>query len=261
MLTQTDGLVVNSTDSGESDKLLTLITERYGKMFVYARGGRRLNSKFMAASLKFTFGDFVMDKTDKLNILHEAAPKRSFFGLQKDITSLCLADYICEVLADTTMENEPSGKALPLALNCLYALSEKGYPPQDVKTVFELRMTEALGLNPDLSCCCRCGRSDREWYYLDVMNGELICHDCGVPSDDDRTRELTGTARIMILMSSAEVYAADRVIGADKSKMFSLPNDKALRRKLGEMSEKYLINHLEHNYKTLDFYKEMIKLG
>jgi len=65
----------------------------------------------------------------------------------------------------------------------------------------------------------------------------------------------------MILMSSAEVYAADRVIGADKSRMFSLPNDKALRRKLGEMSEKYLINHLEHNYKTLDFYKEMIKLG
>lgn len=259
MLVQVDGLVVNAADSGESDKMLTLVTRRYGKMFVYARGGRRITSKFMAASLKFTYGDFVVDKTDKRNILHEASSKESFFGLQKDINALCLADYICEVLADVTMENEPSEESLSLALNCLYALSEKKRTPSDVKTVFELKMTGILGINPDLSGCCRCGRKDGEWYYLDVMNGEIFCRECGEPRDDGRIRELTGTARIIVLMSGAEVYAADRVINSEKSRMFSLPADPAIRRKLGEMSEKYLINHLEHSYKTLDFYKEMSK--
>ena len=122
-------------------------------------------------------------------------------------------------------------------------------------------MTELLGINPDLSGCCRCGSREKEWYYLDIMNGEIICRDCGMSVEDDKTRELTGTARIIVLMSTAEVYAADRVIHAEKSRMFSLPSDGALRKKLGEMSEKYLINHLERNYKTLDFYKEIAKLG
>ena len=259
MLVQVDGLVVNTTDMGESDKTLTLITRQYGKMYVHARGGRKITSRFMAASLKFTYGDFVIDKTDKHNVLHEASSKASFFGLWKNVSAMCLADYICEVLADVTVDGEPAEDTLRLALNCLHVLSENSRPPRDVKTVFELRLTALLGINPDLSGCCRCGRSDKDWYYLDIMNGELVCRDCGKGEEDERMSEITRTARIIMMMTGAEAYAADRVINAEQNRMFSLPTDPAVRRRLGEISEKYLINHLERSYKTLDFYKEMIR--
>lgn len=260
MVVMVEGLVTNAVNYGETDKMLTLITRQYGKLNVYSRGGRRISSKFMSGSLKFTYGDYVINKTDKLNILQEASPKMSFFGLHKDLSSSALADYICEVLTDVTMPEEPDTEALDLCLNCLYVLSENKHEPDAVKAVFEWKMIERLGVYPDLSGCRKCGRADSEWYYLDIMNGELTCRDCGSPEDRITDPEENGTARITVLMSGAEVYAANRIMNSEKSKTFSLPKDKGVRKRLSEVSEKYLLNHLERSYKTLDFYKEISKL-
>lgn len=258
MITAVEGLVSNAVNCGESDKMLTLITRQYGKMSVYARGGRRISSKFMTGSLKFTYGDYVIKKSDKLNILQEANAKMTFFGLRKDIRAAALADYIAEVLSDVSVEEEPDEPTLDLALNCLYVLSEGRRTPDDVKTVFEWRMIERLGVYPDLSGCCKCGRSDKPWYYLDVMNGELRCRDCGGKEQSPENSD--GYARVTILMSGAEVYAANRLIKAKKAETFSLPTDPDVKKRLREASEKYLINHLERSYKTLDFYKEISAL-
>lgn len=258
MVVSLQGLVVNSVNCGESDKMLTLLTRQYGKMSVYARGGRRLNSKFMTGSLKFTYGDYVVNKTDKLNILQEANAKMTFFGLQKNMTAAALAEYIAEVTSDVSVEDEPDEQTLDLALNCLYVLSEGKREPDDVKTVFEWRMLENLGIYPDMSGCHKCGRADKEWYYLDIMNGELTCRDC--LTHEKKDAEDDGSARIIIMMSGAEIYAANRIMNAEKAKTFSLPKDAALKKRLCEASEKYLINHLERSYKTLEFYKEISSL-
>ena len=260
MVVMVEGLVANAVNCGETDKMLTLITRQYGKLSVYCRGGRRISSNFMTGSLKFTYGDYVINKTEKLNLLQEANAKMSFFDLHKNICAASLADYICEVLSDVTMPEEPDNDMLDLALNCLYVLSEGKRAPDDVKTVFELRMAEHLGVCPDLSGCHKCGKADKEWYYLDIMNGELTCRDCGKGADEKRADEDGGTAKITVMMSGAEVYAANRIINADKSRMFSLPKDEKIKKRLGEVSEKYLCNHLERSYKTLEFYKEISKM-
>ena len=259
MIVSVEGLVVNAVNMGVSDKMLTIITRQYGRMAVYARGGRQISSKLMTGSLKFAYGDYVLNKTEKTNILQEANAKLTFFGLHKDLCASALADYIAEVVSDVVMDEEPDEPTLDLALNCLYVLSEGKRAPEDVKTVFELRMTERLGVYPDLSGCCICGRSDKPWYYLDIMNGELRCADCK-PDAAPQNEADEGTAKIIVIMTGAEVYAARRVLSAEKSKMFSLPTDKNVRERLGAVSEKYLLNHLEKNYKTLDFYKEISKL-
>ena len=259
MIVNVEGLVTNASDCGESDKMLTLITRSYGKMSVYSRGGRRINSKLMTGSLKFAYGDYVINRTDKLNILQEASAKMNFFGLRKDIAAAALADYIAEVVTDVTMPEEPDQSVLDLCLNCLYVLSEGKRPPADVKTVFEWRMTELLGVNPDLSGCGRCGKSGKDYYYLDIMNGELVCRDCGFGGVPEKEED-AGTARITVLLSGAEAYAASRIMAAEKPKMFSLPSDRTVKKHLCEASEKYLINHLERTYKTLEFYKEISEL-
>ena len=258
MVVMVEGLVANAVNCGESDKMLTLITRQYGKMSVYCRGGRRISSKFMTGSLKFTYGDYVINKTDKLNILQEANAKMTFFGLRKDVSAAALADYIAEVLVDVAMAEEPDEETLDLALNCLYVLSEGKRTPDDVKTVFEWKLIERLGIYPDLSGCRKCGKADKPWYYLDIMNGELTCRDCGTSSKPDGPDD--GTAHIILMLSGAEVYAANRIITAEKSKMFSLPADKTVKKHLCEASEKYLLNHLERSYKAREFYKEISTL-
>ena len=257
MLVKVEGFVANSTDCGESDKMLTLITRRYGKLSVYARGGRKLNSRFMTASLKFCYGDYVISKTEKGCILNEANAKNTFFGLRKDITALALADYIAEVTADVIMPEEPEDEILELALNSIYLLSEQKKPPQIVKTAFETKLMYYLGLSPHLDCCFCCGKNDDGWYYLDIMNGTLLCRKCAEKRSADYVREEDeGYARIVVLLSKAAKDFMKRTAECDKPKIFALPPESIIEQ-ISAATEKYLINQLERNYKTLDFYKEI----
>lgn len=259
MIVKVDGFVSGVTECGESDKMVTLITRQYGKMSVYCRGARKLNSKLMMGTLKYSYGEYIINRTEKMNIMTESNAEAPFFDLFKNVTAASLADYISEVLSDVSMAEEPDEPVLNLALNCLYVLSNGKYSERTVKTVFELKLTEYLGIAPDLSGCFACGKTGKEWYFLDVMNGYLICEDCGKGNTGNEKYD-DGTARIVVMLSAAEAYSLNRVITAEKSSMFSLPEDEKLRRRLSEISELYLLNHLERNFKTLDFYKEISKL-
>ena len=256
MLVKVEGFVANATDCGESDKMLTLITRRYGKLSVYARGGRKLNSKFMTASLKFSYGDYVITKTEKGCILNEANAKMTFFGLRKDIVSLALADYIAEVTADVVMPEEPEDEILDLALNGIYLLSEQKKPPQTVKSAFETRIASYLGLSPHLDCCSVCGKNDSGYFLLDIMNGSLMCEKCSHKKESAYVTEDDGTARIVVMLSKTAKEFMKRTAECEKTKIFANPPEAVLT-EICAASEKYLINQLERNYKTLDFYKEI----
>ena len=46
-LNDVKGLVIRAVDLQDNDRLLTLFTEKYGKIAVYARGSRILKSKYL----------------------------------------------------------------------------------------------------------------------------------------------------------------------------------------------------------------------
>ncbi len=54
----TKGLVIRTVDWRDSDRLLTVMTEDYGKMTVKAQGIRRRGSRFGAAGQLFAYCDF-----------------------------------------------------------------------------------------------------------------------------------------------------------------------------------------------------------
>ena len=257
MLLQVEGFVANTTDCGESDKMLTLITRRYGKLSVYARGCRKLTSKFMTASLKFSYGDYVINKTEKSCILNEAYAKMTFFGLRRDMVNLALADYVAEVTADVIMPEEPEDQILELALNSIYLLSEQKKPHRTVKTAFETRLMAYLGLAPHLDCCCKCGKNEDHTYYLDIMDGTVICSKCAEKSAGSHIAEADeGKAYIVSVLSKDAKDFMKRTAECEKTKIFANPPESIVR-EIGAASERYLINQLEKNYKTLDFYKEI----
>ena len=50
MRMNTDALVLRVTDTGESDRLLTLLTSEYGVLRAFANRAKKINSKFMGAT-------------------------------------------------------------------------------------------------------------------------------------------------------------------------------------------------------------------
>lgn len=144
-----DGLVIRSVDYKESDKILTVLTDRLGKLTVSARGARRRTSRLLPAVQLFAYSEMTLFEYNGRYRLDEAETREQFAGLRRDLDSSALAAYLAEVLG-TEAEGAPlQPGVLRLALNSLYALSQGVGERWQVKAAFELRYAALSGYAPD----------------------------------------------------------------------------------------------------------------
>ena len=55
-----NGLIIREISVGESDKLVTILTDTMGKITVSCKGVRNIKSKRIAASQLFSYGEFLL---------------------------------------------------------------------------------------------------------------------------------------------------------------------------------------------------------
>ena len=250
------GLCVRETETGEADKIITLVTEEQGRMSVSAKGVKSLKSRNMAATQPFCYSLFTLNKSKKYYYIEESELIESFWDLRSDIDKMSLGAYICDVCADVSVENSPDPELLRLTLNTLYAIA-KGWDRRKVKAAFELRCASVIGFCPDLGVCGACGEEIAGDGYLDIMNGRLLCKSCKPRAEIEE--EIEGaTSRLYILITHSVIDAMRYIVGAAPERFlsFSLGEDDMYL--LSNAAETYLINHLEHSFHTLDFYKSVL---
>src|SRR3990167_4187957 len=85
-LYQTEGIILNSQDQGEADKVLTIYTKEFGMMRLFARGTRRSSSKLNKFLNLFTYGKFgFVSGRDSWHLI-DAEDLRHFDGEEKIIS-------------------------------------------------------------------------------------------------------------------------------------------------------------------------------
>jgi len=253
------GLVLREVQIGEADKILTLVCDGIGRIDVSGKGVRSLRSPHMAATQIFAYSSFVLRKGKKFYYIAESELLEPFFGLRSDIDRLSLASYLADITLDLIPEGTADDELLRLTLNAFFALSErKNVPMKQIKGAFEMKSADLAGFCPDLGCCLRCGTAEHKEMYLDVMNGGIVCGDCKTPVVLENARTDSGVAMIHLRLTPAVLAALRYVITADEKRFlsFSLPDDEI--KIFGDVCERYLLDHLEHGFHSLEFYKSMI---
>jgi DNA repair protein RecO (recombination protein O) len=149
MTEEVRGLIIRTVDIKDSDRLVVIFTEEYGAVTALARGARSLKSRKLAATMQFCYGKYVLYKQGDKFWIKEAELIENFFDIRQSIEGLALANYICEVLSDVTVE-EAERDLLRLSLNSLYAISKNLYSVEKIKAVFEIRAASILGFMPDI---------------------------------------------------------------------------------------------------------------
>ncbi|MDY4104305.1 MAG: DNA repair protein RecO [Oscillospiraceae bacterium] len=241
MFKTTKALILREVKYKEADRILTVLTESDGKQTVKAQGALRKTSKFGAATQVLTFSELTLFGERGRWFVREGTVLDGFEGLRSDLESLSIAAYLAEVLEAVSDEDVPNPAVLQLGLNCLYALSRDLCPKEQVKAVFELRLACLSGYAPDLTGCVSCGRTDGPMAFSNSRGG-LVCRTCGY-----------GMQPV-----SPECLAAMRfVVNAPSRKIFSFSLTGDAAREFAVTSEVYLLNQLERNFSSLDYYKKI----
>lgn len=239
------GLVLRVTPYNDTDALLTVLSQKQGKLTVKARGVRRRNSPLVAPCQLLSYAEFTLFEYKGMYTINDANAVELFVSLRNDLQKLSLGTYFAQAAELISQEDTPNPELLSLTLNCLYALCRLSVSEDYIKAVFELRIACIAGYAPDLSGCVHCGTDFP--VLLDLADGHLVCNSC---------RHLTAGG-IRIPLSLGMLDAMRYICECESKKIFSFRIGSRTAEELSYVTEGYLTTQLERGFSTLDFYKSL----
>ena len=256
-----NGLVIREADYGDNDKLLTVLTEKHGKLFVVGKGVKSLKNRHMACAQLFSYASFNFRKRGNFYYITDSDLIENYYEIRNDIVKLSLAAYICDVLCEVGREGIEEKDILKLALNTFYAIAKDIRPLEFIRAAFQLRIATECGFMPDLSGCYICNDSAPALAHIDIMNGNFVCDKCRASASFTIVKDSfyeTGAEKPISIVSYAVLLAMRYICSCRQERFLSFSLEENEYNMLYQVCEKYLLNHLERGFYSLDFYKSLI---
>ena len=230
------GIVIAENSSGDSDKMLTILTANLGKISCKARGAKRTKSQLLGATQIFTFGEYLLFKGGDTYTINSCETIEMFYNLRTDLDKLTYASHITKIINDVTTENQNSFYVLKLYLNTLYMISESDKNLDFILSVFKMRLMKILGFAPKITECVSCKSKENLTSFSFKDNG-FKCENC---------KKLdTGAFDITEATKNAIIYS----VNADSKKIFSFDLSEKALKEFEIVSRLYLNEKLEREYK------------
>lgn len=175
---KTDAVVIRGRQLGEADRIFTLFSTERGKMDAVAKGVRRAKSHL---SGRLEFGNEVtlgMHRGRSLDVIVSAEIKQSPWTKLVEPERFAVASLVAELLDAFCEPDLPLPDVYELLTGMLGAIAASA-TPRALLPRFSLRLLAALGIEPPVAQCVRCGRdfaSDRA--FVDADNGGFACERC-----------------------------------------------------------------------------------
>lgn len=137
------GIILSSFPQGEYGKRLTVLTDKYGKITVFAAGAAKQSSKLIGSVRPFTCGEFTILEGKNARNLHGIKVISSFDEISTDPETAFYGSYILEAagwFAREGMTEQDSRNMLNLMYTALRALSAHELPAVLIRRIFELRL-------------------------------------------------------------------------------------------------------------------------
>lgn len=128
------GIVLASSPQGEYGRRLTVLTDRFGKITVFAQSAAKPKSHLLGLTRPLTCAEFLLSRGKNAWNLHGAKLIASFAGLTADFERSCYGMYVLELLSlfsQEGMEEEEAKKLLNLTYLGLTALNDGRYRQND----------------------------------------------------------------------------------------------------------------------------------
>lgn len=239
----TQGIIIKRTNLGEADRILTIFTERFGKIKAIAKGVRKRKSRLAGYLEPYMLIDLQVHEGKTFYIITGAGIVNGYPILRSDLKRLSEVYYAAELLNEITKEDESHQNIFDLFVEMLNIL-EKSYDPLILK-YFELKLIEFSGFKPELYNCVHCKkRLCPGQNYWDLTEGGVTCADC--QSKTKHGKSISDDAiKLLRLIETSDFGHLRQIKAAEKIKI-----------ELGRILSNYIENILEKKLKSTSFLEE-----
>jgi DNA repair protein RecO (recombination protein O) len=175
--------LLRTVDYGESDRVLTLLSEDRGKIAAIARGARSSRKRFGGALEPFALLEVSLTRgRGSLPLLAEASLLRAHSGLSRSLGRFGAAGFVLELAREILPEHQPEPAIFNLVDELLPLLAEaEDHDAVVLALGAALRALAAAGLGVSVSECNACGASvpPGRRVYFDPRRGGVVCTSCG----------------------------------------------------------------------------------
>jgi len=179
-LVKTRAVVLKSQRWGEADRIVTLYTEKLGKIRGIARGARRLKSRLGGALEPFGYIDLTaFEKSlETLVRISQVDLIKSFGKLREDLTAMTAAASMVNMIKAITPDRDPQSSIFNTLVGGLQSLQDEG-DPELCSLLFQVHVLGQTGFRPQTDHCAGCNSEiDMARAQFSPSSGGLVCGSC-----------------------------------------------------------------------------------
>lgn len=180
-LIKTQAILIKSKRYKERDKLLTYITEDYGKIFSLCKGSRVPLNKWGSSTEPPNVSYIQLYQIKDFFTLTEVKGSQIFNNIISSFQRSLVFSYISDILDSLLLPLSPSKNTYYLTLSSIYILDDKEIAPILAGYIFALKFLDVQGYRLEINKCVRCGKSindDIKEFYLSLEDGGALCESC-----------------------------------------------------------------------------------
>ena len=235
----TDAIVLSRFDLGEADRIVSILTPRFGRLRVVAKGIRKPSSRFASHVELFCLTRLTLAKGRDLDVVTAAELIEGHWSVRTDLDALGAVSHCAELMERAVGERE-SQPRLYASLRTALELLTHGANPALVSRWFELTVLTVLGFRPDLYSCVSCSRPIEEQVNaLSPRQGGMVCPACA-GSDLQAIRLSVPTQKVLRLLDRQGITDALRR---------RIPDE--VMEELGQVLSAFTRQHLEGDMRSL----------
>lgn len=244
-------IILKKKDLRESDGLLTIFSEKEGKISAVAKGVKKTRSSLRACVQPFCHSLLFYHRGKDLDLITQGRILDFYGNSREDINRTLYSMYLMELLDKSLMERVPLPDLYETLVRVLEILNVQGLNLNLIR-YFESRLLVNLGFKPVVNQCVRCGDKKIKNFDFSLAEGGLVCDSCSSP--DQTLLKLGGESVALIkLFNEGTLQAVQRVKGSP-----------AAMQQVEMFLEKYLEYHLERRFKlkhTIRWLKQAIPVS
>ena len=240
------GMVLNAMPIGDYDKRITLLTRERGKITAFARGARKPNSQFLAATNPFSFGEFELFEGRSTYTVAKVSIQNYFRELAADFNAAYYGFYFLELAGYYGREGIQEGDMLKLLYQTLRALLNTRIPNRLVRVIYELKLICINGEGPQVFQCVSCGKTEGPFWFS-ARQGGILCPHCRTDVMDLRT------------MDTSTLYTMQYIESSPVEKLYTFVVKEQVLEELERIMKRYLEVYIDRNFQSLTILETILE--